>query len=373
MNEYLPIHIEKKDFLYKKISSINENEIKDILKPFFKVPTYKECSNLYEDKWKLCQNECYRKLSKVVMKEIQSTIYYLRVLYFSILSFSKEKIEFKINTSSPLTGLWSTDYKKIELFIHSNDEKKELIFGFGPSASGKTFHVKNIISILRNISPDFPSTFISIDGGICREYSVIYQMIIKEMEIHFTGIKNLSLPSIYTTIHYYNLIFPTESIKKNIVNFLTNQKSSFNLYVPETLGSCGEKRIESCQKKINKFIKITKNKNWIGLCIWQHKYHIDCNFISKYKCRGCHESGKAREIVEGKMYSNSSWLHSYKEGVKFMLKAPSYRFFLHNSGSKNRKSILVDYSKEPILTEKNIKNKSIRVVSKNCIELKIQK
>lgn len=371
MDEYLPIEIEKKEFLYQRISKINKKEINDILKPFFKVYKDEKCSELYEDKWKLCQKECFRKLSKIILQEIQSTIFYLRILYFSILSFSNEKIEFMIKSSSPLTGLWKFDSKKIEFIIHSNDIKNELIFGFGPSASGKTFHVKNIISILRNLSSDFPSTFLSIDGGIYREYSVIYQRIIKEMGKHYTGIKNLSLPTVYTTIHYYHLIFPTETIKKNIIYFLLNQKQSYNLYIPETLGGCGEKRIDSCQKKIEKFIKIAKNKNWIGLCIWQHKYHIDCNFISDYKCKGCTESGKDRELSEGKMYSNSSWLHSYKEGIKFMLKAPSYRFFLHNSGSKNKKSILVDYSKEPILTEKNIKNKSIKLVSKDCIQLKL--
>ena len=335
MDTYLPIFIENKSNLYKKISDINTNEIKNILKPFFK--TYNtECSDLYEDKWKLCKKECFRKLSKIINQEIYSTIYYLRILYFSILSFSNEKIELKVN--SPLTGIWKEDSNKIELIIHSKEEKKELIFGFGPSASGKTFHVKNIISILKNINPDFPNTFLSIDGGIYREYSIIYQFIIKEMEKYYTGIKNLSLPTIYTTIHYYNLLFPTESIKKNIINYLKNQKESYNLYVPETLGGCGEKRIESCKKKIEKFINITKNKNWIGLFIWQHKYDIDCNFISDYKCKGCTESGKERELKEGKMYSNLSYEHSYKEGIKNMLQAPSYRIFLHNSGKKDKKA-----------------------------------
>ena len=369
MDEYLPIDIEKKEFLYKSISYIKKENINNILKPFFKTYENTECSSLYEEKWKYCKHSCLQKISKIVLKEIESTIYFLRILYFSILSFSKEKIEFIVK--SPLTGIWKNDKDKIELVIHSKDSKNELIFGFGPSASGKTFHVRNIISILRDLSPNFPSTFLSIDGGIYREYSIVYQYIIEEMEKHYTGIKNLSLPTIYTKIHFYDLIFPTNIIKKKIIKFLTSQKQNYNLYVPETLGGCGEKRIDSCEKIIHKFLKITKNKNWIGLCIWQHKYHIDCNFISDYKCKGCTESGKERELTEGKMYSNSSWLHSYKEGIKYMLKAPSYRFFLHNSGSKYRKSILVDYSKKPVLTEEKIKSKSIKLVSKNCINLKL--
>lgn len=65
MEKYLPIFIENKSNLYKKISDINTNQIKNILKPFFK--TYNtECYDFYEDKWKLCKKECFRKLSKII-------------------------------------------------------------------------------------------------------------------------------------------------------------------------------------------------------------------------------------------------------------------------------------------------------------------
>ena len=50
------------------------------------------------------------------------------------------------------------------------------------------------------------------------------------MEKHYTGIKNLSLPTIYTKIHFYDLIFPTNIIKKKIIKFLTSQKQNYNLY-----------------------------------------------------------------------------------------------------------------------------------------------
>ena len=73
------------------------------------------------------------------------------------------------------------------------------------------------------------------------------------------------------------------------------------------------------------------------------------------------------------MYSNLSYEHSYKEGIKNMLQAPSYRIFLHNSGKKDKKSIIVDYSKKPILTEKNINHKIMKLISKKCINLKLSK
>lgn len=366
MEEYLPIHIDQKDVLYNKIKDIPKfkKNIKNILAPFLN--KNQKSFTIYEDKWKICKKKCYSILKKWVDYEETSTIYMLRILYFSILSFKKKKIEFKIN--GILTGIWEKDYKNID-FKMEEDKKPRLIFGFGPSGSGKTFHIKNMIELFRKKDKNFPSIFLSIDGGLFREYSVIYQTIVNELEKNYIGFKNLSLPSIYTYTHYYNLIFKTDKIKSSLIQYLLYKKIRISLYVPETLGDCGEKRIKDCYKKIKKYIQITNDLKWIGVFIWQHKYSFDCNFIPDYKCKGCTDSGKEREVKEGKLYSNSSYEHSYKEGLKMMLKSPSYRIFLHNSGKRDKKSILVNFSEKLKINKKDIDDKKMMLVSKKYIKL----
>ena len=365
MDNYLPISIDQKDVLYEKIKDIStfQKNIKKILKPY--INRKQNSLVLYEEKWKICRNQCFSLLKKWVDYETKSTIYILRILFFSILSFEKKKISFTVNDK--LTGIWKDDYKKIDLIFDESNTR--LIFGFGPSGSGKTFHIKNLIELFRKKDQRFPSIFLSIDGGLYREYSVVYKIIVSELEKNYIGFKNLSLPSIYTYSHYYNLIFSTDEIKKVIVQYLLYKKINISLYVPETLGDCGEKRLKNCYDKIKKYIQISQDFKWIGVLIWQHKYSFDCNFISKYKCKGCTESGTEREVTEGKLYSNNYYEHSYKEGLKMMLKSPSYRIFLHNSGKKDKKSILVNFSEKLKIYEKDVDREKMVLVPKKFIKL----
>ena len=100
------------------------------------------------------------------------------------------------------------------------------------------------------------------------------------------------------------------------------------MYIPETLGFCGL----SCEDKYSKYIKITNDKRWIGLLIWQHRYANECNYSEKYKCKGCTESGEKRQIKEGKKYENDQWESSMNNGGAEFMKAPGGTFKIHNSG-----------------------------------------
>jgi hypothetical protein len=210
-----------------------------------------------------------------------------------------------------------------------------LIMGFGPSASGKTYCAKKIIELLSTQDPLFPKTFLSIDGGIQRECSVVYQLA-KTIAIQkgHAGLKNL-----VSSINSKSL-FDSAIIKKNVKEYLMVQKAldasdrptKISLYVPETLGICGA---VNCGGKYKSYIEITGDTtNWIALVIWQHKTGDECDFDDSYKCKGCTESGTTREMSEGKKYSSSAYPFSMYNGVLESKGAPGGYFKIHNSGGQ---------------------------------------
>jgi hypothetical protein len=73
---------------------------------------------------------------------------------------------------------------------------------------------------------------------------------------------------------------------------------------------------------------------------------------------GCTESGKRREKMEGKKYSNKVYQHSMKMGIKHVMKG--YRnIIIHNSGGMTtngikNKSIIEDYTEYSSEKEKMI-------------------
>jgi hypothetical protein len=199
------------------------------------------------------------------------------------------------------------------------------------------------------VEQNFPSFFISIDGGIYREQSMIYQSIVNTCKNNgIYGLNNLVSANIFTNM---KTIFDSNIIKKLIRDYLIFQKKQgavINLYVPETIGVCFD-----CYSKYSEYVKITGDTNWIGIMIYQHKTHDDCIYKDEYKCKGTTDSGRERQITEGKKYSSSAWEISYKNGNKEILNAPNYRFRIHNSGRRGFKSIFEDLSVTKILNENN--------------------
>lgn len=297
------------------------------------------------DEWVKCANNssgtipsCKENATKYIQFETESTLYYLIFLVNSFIEQSPYiKLKLIFNGSlEQLNGKWENDMKFFKLDKDQFNKKSgRLIMGFGPSASGKTYWAKNIIQMLRGRDPtNFPSSFLSIDGGIMRETSITYQ-ILKNVakEKKTKGFKNLA--------GGLSMLFSSGSVKKQVEKFLKQGgQPKPNLYVPHTISECGfdtgiseNKQIRGCKKTTyQKYIDITKDSKWIGLMIYQHKTRENCPFQEIYKCKGCTESGKEREIDEGKIYSSKYWDTSYKHGMRQYKKAPGDKILIHNSG-----------------------------------------
>jgi len=322
----------------------------------------------YENKWKKCSDNCFSLVSTYINKEITSTIYILKAIADSIITVEnnlkhKPLISFGIKNGTTLTGLWKDDIDKIKITnIRGNSNNiRRLIMGFGPSASGKTYWAKNIIELFSKANKTFPKTFISIDGGLYRESSTIYKLTRDAIHKCFSGFSNL----VSTSLFQYSL-FNSTLIKKVITNFLEQQDLDINisLYVPETLGDCGN-ILGSCESKYKKYIDITNDKQWIGLLIWQHKTKKECNYHDMYKCSGCTESGTQREEKEGKKYSSARWKASMKNGIAECEKAPGGYFHIHNSGDKKRITVIEDFSSGPSqVSYKNIEKYNVIFIRK---------
>ena len=305
--------------------------------------------------WQKCSKQCYQLVSQYIQQEINSTAYVLRALGASLLSSTAEgrpKFVIKANEIKHLTGVWSNDmrYFTMKTFLENNATGKgTLILGFGPSASGKTYWAKNIIKMIQKLNGNFPSVFLSIDGGIYREQSIIYQAVVNNI-IHkssMDGLRNLVTSNFFRKKITDGILFDSNIIKTQIKKFLNLRHNPRpNLYVPETLGGCTIKENNplACRKKVQKFIRITNSpEDWIGLCIWQHMLPISktcrrgdrycCPYEKKYRCESTTAKGVDREKTEGKKYSNSQWERSFVNGITESMKAPNDNWYhIHNTG-----------------------------------------
>jgi hypothetical protein len=319
--------------------------------------------------WVYCDESCIG-IRKLFEMEIESTLYILNIISNSLVSIDNNSyVTFKFTGSiSDLTGIWDKDKDKFELIIYNNDGimvslyQTRLIMGFGPSASGKTYCAKAIITMLSKNDPDFPKSFLSIDGGIYREKSYIYQKVIKLIKpYNFNGLRNLVLSGLNLKTNTNNLkitkrksLFDSSIVKNKVIKYLETG-NNVSLYVPETLGGCFSL---GCKSSYEKYINIANDKeNWIGLLIWQHKTDQDCDYKEAYKCMGCTKSGTKREKNEGKKYSSTAWENSMLNGRHHMMLAPGGKYEIHNGGGKeyyNNKEGKNVFSKSVIINHSNI-------------------
>jgi hypothetical protein len=313
-------------------------------------------SELQDKKWIICKNECKYTLQYYIEQETSSTAYYIRLLCNSIMCCKNDykplilSLRLKENFGiDSLNGKWVDDIDKLiitgfETHDTTDNIKPRLIMGFGPSASGKTKLTNELIKLLIDVEGNqfFPNTFISIDGGIIREASLIYRTIVDLISLTsdkiVAGFLNLNVSNKHKSIILSN------DIKKLFIKTLINHyRNKISVYIPDTLGNC----IINCNKIIKNGIDLTGDNNWIGILIWQHKKTTMCNYNSKFKCLGTITSGKIREITEGKKYSSIAWRNSMYNGLRMLNKSKSYKLIIHNSGglkfnNKVNKSILED-------------------------------
>ena len=176
-----------------------------------------------------------------------------------------------------------------------------LIDSLGPSASGKTYWAKNIIKILQKLHNDKfkREKYLSIDGGVYRETSMVFTATHKAAQIcGIIGISNLSR------------LHDSEKIKKKIMGQLDNLKEKknsapFNLYVPETLVSC--LKTFGCNNLLDTYKNYScDSDNWTALHLYQHHRNEECSYkINKnndskihplFECHGIKKSVSAREV-----------------------------------------------------------------------------
>lgn len=358
-----------------------------------KTIAFKNKNFIHLPNWKDCVKDCYSTCHEYVKNEVESTAYMLRILSASVLGDTKNyKIGFYINGDvfnypNIISGKWNDDTKepdkkspykniiqdkevfqieicnvsivdgKTTIINYTKPKNGRFILGAGPSASGKTYNAGLMIQMMKMVDPLFPDFFMTIDGGTYREKSVIYQTIVDAVKNknQYPGLTNLMSASVLDKFRGVQSIFETDSIKKVINDYLLEQKKKKNfvvsLYVPDTLTYCGIPT--NCIPKLEKYIDITGDNNWIGLMIYQHKNGGDkCPFKSEYKCVGCTESGKSREKTEGKKYSSGAWKMSYDHGLQTIKKAPNYRIVFHNGGKRGTPSIFEDLSEPKIPYDK---------------------
>lgn len=325
-------------------------------------------------KWIYCEKACVKALSSQIKREINSTAFMLRVLSNSVIDTTADdegkngqfplKFIFELGTNGKLTGVWEKDHQYFVLKeLDPQSQESRLIMGLGPSAAGKTFWAKNVIKLMGKANNNFPRSFLSVDGGLVRELSYVYQDIIRALAKHprINGLNNL-VSSGWDPFH--KSLFKAGHIKKSVKAYLQSQKP-FNdsilpvsVYVPETLGN---PMSDGFKKGVDKYVKITGDNNWIGLYIWQGRTpEEDHKWVNKFKIANPEfvnenidavsttVSGQGRELTEGKKYSSSAYNYSKKHGYHALKKAPGARIDIHNSGGKKtngefNKSVVIEY------------------------------
>lgn len=292
----------------------------------------------------LTQKPC-NQLKYYAVQELKSTAYMLRVLTQSVIG--EGNINFNITANiEKLKGRWKEDNQFINMSEGQENGNGKLIMGFGPSAAGKSYMAEKIVDIMRKTDPSFPKFFLNIDGGNYRQYSAVYQRVLKAIEDNviercYIGIENLKKS------------INTSKIKKNVMDYLmvqrtNNPKLQINLYVPDTLTSCDLKF--GCKKKIKKYLDITQSKNeWIASMVYQHETGDICPFKENYKCLGTTTSGVNREKCESKKYEGGrNYKKGYELGNKYLRAEtysnedkPKYMFRIHNTNDLSGKNISI--------------------------------
>jgi hypothetical protein len=314
--------------------------------------------------WTYCTGSCVKKLKSLIQKEINSTAYMLRFLSNSTIDITANKdkdmpgeyplkFSYLNRTRKNLTGKWEDDKELFDLEpLDLNGKTARFIAGLGPSAAGKTHWATNIIKLLGMTDGSFPKSFLSIDGGATREYSVVYQYIIDALgdskivgDSKIAGLNNLVSAG---WDPYHKSLFKAGKIKKSAIKYLQEQKdkhgiSMVSLYVPETLGSPMTTLLRQSYKKMSKFVDITNDSKWTGLYIWQHSTAVKCTFPDNFKCVSTTDSGERRELKEGKKYSKKAYAWSKKNGLAAIERAGGARIVIHNSGGKKNKSTVTEY------------------------------
>ena len=340
--------------------------------------------------WGELDSKYFNAFKTEIKKESDSTLYMLMCFRKSIFDDkgkslddkSSKQIDFIIPVDKQFTNIWEKDKQNIKFEYGKLQNYSKyfnlLITGFGPSAAGKTFLIKNLLSNLRDygnkkVPGKIISEFtISIDGEIFRENSMIYCFVLMLSHLQgLLGFKNadksaadksvpdrviigstgfgkaftklLQNPESATIAYRIGKeegkkvgskrlsLLNTSDLKSNFKKFLKNNDGNkpnsqifggnFNIYLPDTLSDKFEIENYNFLNSNGKFV--------IYMLIFQCKE--GCKF-----CKGTSESGERRGLESGKKYSPDSYNKSMKNGRIALENNEKglLRLLIHNSGGE---------------------------------------
>ena len=332
--------------------------------------------------WEKCNSDCISILKGFVDMETSMTFYWIKYLNECLIK-STDSSKIEITCSETLNGIWADDRGKLKIVVKSDNGDNNIsgvIPVIGPSASGKTVWVVNLVKslgegeqkLIKHIygggSEHYLAGVLNIDGGIMREMTDVGRAIVdclRSQDRSTVGISN-----------YHGQIVNSSDIKRKLIDFLTlvhtTHDSEFMVALPDTATSSyriGNDGVNFKNYMFNSLgISGFVTTEFIPICfyVYQHVTSGDCKYANTtfegngtqvnaggFKCVGCTESGTEREKEEGKKYSAGSFNKNYKTAhrlaeniIKFLSESNTPRTLclkIHNSGRKA--TVLEDGSK----------------------------
>lgn len=398
-------------YFYNKIfesTSINnyKTRVGNILNEFLSSKPETNNTNEYigggKIEWLKCVKECKKELTNLFEEEKQTTLMWLTLIlnYFLHPTNLHYQLILIINSTNfqYLNGKWENDkiyfnlkYIKTDNYIEGKEEyynKSFKLTAYGPSASGKSFLGKTLIDLLFDLDDTkyyLKKSFIANDGGIEREYSLIYRLITNFLEnanspdvdikkrINLSDV-SLSFSGIFKRKKFTDPIF--KKYKSKMMEYFMNiEDIKFNVYEPtvkfNVIGSLGRKLSRKNKSRSEIRYNNTNSNNLQNLQVGGSNIYFDdelnCNiyqclnncFYSKnnnYRCTGTENSGIKRSVNEGKRYSSSSYEYSYSTGLNIVKKTGGLH--IHNCGRQDGISIIIDYkSNNPVIGPRHLDTK----------------
>jgi hypothetical protein len=384
--------------------SVNSNIVPNYLLKKSQVKSINTIKNSSKKiKWLDCKDNCFEELSKSFKDERKYTLMWITLILNYMLHPSNLHYELVLYINSvnfnSLTGYWENDKqyfrlsykKKINNDVSIDEYKKSYkLTAYGPSASGKTFLGRILIDMQYELNQShyLAKTFIAIDGGIDRNFSLIYRKVNHFLK-QFDGneeskeIQRINLTEVTMSVRRFltrKQVSLFKKYKSEITDYFNSYKDKngikLNYYIPTT-------------KAYKKYYLIRKNStnelvntNQLGgtsldtdislICnIYQCKEECKYKNYPNYECTTTTKSGIKRSIDEGKRYSSASYEASYKTGLDKVKETNGLH--IHNCGRPDGISIIIDYNNNnPLISSTNMNNDKLNISSISSFEYDLE-
>jgi hypothetical protein len=383
---YTTIISEEIKGFYVTVSSFIEKYQSDTLV----TNTYSNGNTTKSINWLKCNKECYSTFKKLFDTEREKTFIWIILILNYLIHPRTLHYEIRLtimgNNIERLNGIWANDkqyfnlkYYKVSLKAEEDEQYKKSfrLVAYGPSASGKSFLGTTLINLmydLDNTKKYLTKSFISIDGGKDREYSLIYRLINARLadknstdatpaRINLADV-TVSIRKIISKLFGRKELF--EKYKSDITEFfisrISESKIKLNFYIPTTYFdkkyalSTGVNTVVNnpdTSSLVRTSSLSNKQKGGSTLDTFEFDETFNCNIYQcfdkciyheypDYQCTTTLNSGIKRSLAEGKKYSGKSYNPSYKTGLSIVKK--SNGLHIHNCGRSNGTSIIIDYN-----------------------------